>query len=128
MAQVNVAINGHQYRMACLDGQEDHLMQLAQGLNRRIEELRAKFGEVGDMRLIIMAAIMVADELFEATGKIRRLEHDVTSGEEARLVAAQRAQVTEAAVAAAFASAAERIETVARHLARDPAAARDSAA
>jgi cell division protein ZapA len=128
MAQVNVTINGHQYRMACLDGQEDHLMELAQGLNRRIEELRAKFGEVGDMRLIIMAAIMVADELFEATGKIRRLEHDVTSGEEARLVAAQRAQVTEAAVAAAFASAAERIETVARHLARDPAAARDSAA
>ena len=128
MAQVNVTINGHQYRMACLDGQEEHLAQLAQGLNHRIEELRAKFGEVGDMRLTIMAAIMVADELFEATGKIRRLEHDVTSDEEARLVAAERTQVTEATIAAAFASAAERIETVARHLAHDPAAARDSAA
>ena len=121
MAQVNVTINGHQYRMACLDGQEEHLLQLAQGLNRRIEELRAKFGEVGDMRLTIMAAIMVADELFEATTKIRRLEHDVTIGEEARVVAAQRAQATEAAVVAALASAAERIETVARQLAHNPA-------
>jgi len=128
MAQVSVTINGHQYRMSCLDGQEDHLMQLAQGLNQRIEDLRAKFGEVGDMRLTIMAAVMVADELFEATGKIRRLEHDVTSGEEARLVATERAQVTEAAVAAAFASAAERIETVAKHLAHNSTATRDSAA
>ena len=121
MAQVNVTINGHQYRMACLDGQEDHLMQLAQGLNQRIEDLRAKFGEIGDTRLTIMAAVMVADELFEATGKIRRLEHDCyVRGSEARLVATERAQVTEAAVAAAFASAAERIETVAKHLAHTP--------
>ena len=122
MAQVNVTINGHQYRMACLDGQEDHLLQLAEGLDQRIEGLRTKFGEVGDMRLTIMAAITVADELFEASTKIRRLEQDVTAGEEARLVAAQRAQVTEAAVAAAFAAAADRIETVARNLARNPAA------
>ena len=43
MAQVNVTINGHQYRMACLDGQEDHLMQLAQGLGD--EELQAFVGE-----------------------------------------------------------------------------------
>ena len=76
MAQVNVTIKGHQYRMACLDGQEDHLMQLAQGLNQRIEDLRAKFGEVGDMRLTIMAAVMVADELFEATGKIKLTTQD----------------------------------------------------
>ena len=127
MAQVNVTINGHQYRMACLDGQEDHLMQLAKGLDQRIEGLRAQFGEVGDMRLTIMAAITVADELAEAAGKIRRLEQDVTAGEEARLVAAERAQVTEAAVAAAFASAAERIETVARNLARESSGTRDAA-
>jgi|SRR5262245_21128991 len=127
MAQVNVTINGHQYRMACLDGQEDHLMQLAKGLDQRIEGLRAQFGEVGDMRLTIMAAITVADELSEAAGKIRRLEQDVTAGEEARLIAAERAQVTEAAVAAAFASAAERIETVARNLSRESPGTRDAA-
>jgi cell division protein ZapA len=122
MAQVNVTINGHQYRMACLDGQEEHLLQLATGLDERIEGLRAKFGEVGDMRLTIMAAITVADELSEAGVRIRRLEQEVTAGEEKRLIATQRAQATEAAVAAAFASAAERIETVARTLARNEAA------
>jgi len=127
MAQVNVTINAHQYRMACLDGQEDHLLQLAQGLDQRIEELRKQFGEVGDMRLTIMAAITVADELFEASSRIRRLEQEITAGEEARLVAAQRAQVTEAALAAAFASAAERIETVARNLSRNPVAEGDAA-
>jgi cell division protein ZapA len=128
MAQVNVTINGHQYRMACLDGQEEHLMQLAQGLNQRIEGLRTQFGEVGDMRLTIMAAITVADELSEATSKIRRLEQEITAGEDARVVVAERAQVTEAAVAAAFASAAERIEMVAKNLSRDPAGLREASA
>jgi cell division protein ZapA len=128
MAQVNVSINGHQYRMACLDGQEEHLMQLAQGLDQRIEGLRGQFGEVGDMRLTIMAAIMVADELFEAANKIRRLEHDVTTAEDARVAATRRAHVTESAVASAFASAAERIEAVATQLAGDPAGPRDTAA
>jgi cell division protein ZapA len=121
MAQVNVTINGHQYRMACLDGQEDHLLGLVRGFSERIEALRAQFGEVGDMRLTIMAAITVADELSEATGKIRRLEQQITAAEQARVVAAERAQVTQAAVAAAFASAADRIENVARNLSGDSA-------
>jgi cell division protein ZapA len=121
MAQVNVTINGHQYRMACLDGQEDHLLGLVRGFSERIEALRAQFGEVGDMRLTIMAAITVADELSEATGKVRRLEQQITAAEQARVVAAERAQVTQAAVAAAFASAADRIENVARNLSGDSA-------
>jgi len=128
MAQVNVTINGHQYRMACLDGQEDHLLQLAHGLNARIEGLRGQFGEVGDMRLTIMAAITVADELSEATSRIRRLEQEIAAGEDARVVVAERAQVTEAAVAAAFASAAERIEMVAKNLTRDPVGLREASA
>jgi cell division protein ZapA len=119
MAQVNVTINGHQYRMACLDGQEDHLLGLVRGFSERIEGLRAQFGEVGDMRLTIMAAITVADELSEAAGKVRRLEQQITATEQARVVAAERAQVTQTAVAAAFASAAERIENVARNLSGD---------
>ena len=121
MAQVNVTINGHQYRMACLDGQEDHLLGLARGFSDRIEGLRAQFGEVGDMRLTIMAAVTVADELSEAAAKIRRLEQQITAAEQARVVAAERAQTTQAAVAAALASAAERIENVARNLSGDSA-------
>ena len=116
MAQVNVTINGHQYRMACLDGQEDHLLGLARGFSERIEGMRTQFGEVGDMRLTIMAAVTVADELSEAAAKIRRLEQQIAAAEQARVVAAEGAQVTQAAVAAAFAALAERIENVARNL------------
>ena len=63
MSQVNVTINGRQFRMACEDGQEDHVTDLARDLDARIEGLRAKFGEIGDTRLTVMAALTVADEL-----------------------------------------------------------------
>jgi cell division protein ZapA len=116
VAQVNVTINGRQYRMACEDGQEDHLLLLARELDQRIEGMRAQFGEVGDMRLAIMAAITVADELSEATLRVRRLEQEITALQDARLIAADRAQVTEAAIVSAFNSAAERIERVAKGL------------
>ena len=56
MAQVNVSINGRQYRMACEDGQEDHLRPLAKALEERIGTLRGQFGEIGDARLMVMAA------------------------------------------------------------------------
>jgi cell division protein ZapA len=116
MAQVNVTINGRQFRMACEDGQEGHLMKLAKDLDDRIVELRGKFGEIGDSRLTVMAALMVADELSETTRKLRRLEEDLAALQDARNAAADRVQTTQAAVAAAFTSAAERIEGIARKL------------
>ena len=73
MSQVNVTINGRQFRMACEDGQEDHLRQLAKDLDERIVALRGQFGEIGDARLTVMAALMVADELAETGKKLRRL-------------------------------------------------------
>ena len=49
VAQINVSINGRQFRMACEDGQEDHLLRLAKEFDMRVEKIRAQFGEVGDM-------------------------------------------------------------------------------
>jgi len=116
MAQVNVTINGRQFRMACEDGQESHLMRLADDLDQRIEQLRSKFGEIGDTRLTVMAALTVADELAEAGRKLRRLEEELAGLQDARVVAADRQKVTQAAVVAAFNSAAERIEGLTRKL------------
>ncbi len=116
MAQVNVTINGRQFRMACEDGQESHLMRLADDLDHRIEQLRSKFGEIGDTRLTVMAALTVADELAEAGRKLRRLEEELAGLQDARVVAADRQKVTQAAVVAAFNSAAERIEGLTRKL------------
>jgi cell division protein ZapA len=116
MSQVNVTINGRQFRMACEDGQEDHVSDLARDLDARIEHLRAKFGEIGDTRLTVMAALTVADELAEMGQRIRRLEQELAALQDARVVAADRSRTAQAAVAAALAAAAERIENVTRKL------------
>ena len=117
MAHVNVTINGRQYRMACDDGEEAHLSQLAQEFDERIERLRAEFGEIGDMRLTVMAALTVADDLSDARERASRLEQEVATLQDAGRMSTEHAQATQTAIVAAFNSAAERIETVAQRLA-----------
>ncbi|HEX2654006.1 MAG TPA: cell division protein ZapA [Xanthobacteraceae bacterium] len=111
MAHVSVTINGRQYRMACEDGQEEHLMRLGSDLDMRIQRLRKDFGEIGDMRLIVMAALTVADELDDAGKQLQRVEEQFSSFQNARVAAADRTHATQAALAAALNSAAERIES-----------------
>jgi cell division protein ZapA len=116
MSQVTATIAGRQFRLACDEGQEEHLHALARDLDARIETLRQKFGEIGDTRLTVMAALTVADELAEAQRKIRRLEEDVAGLQDGRAVAADRAKQASDAVVNAFNSAAERIEGITRKL------------
>jgi len=116
MSQVTVTINGRLFRMACEDGQEDHLRGLATDLDQRIEKLRAKFGEIGDTRLTVMAALTLADELAETGEKLRRVEEELVDLLDARAASAEHAKATTAAVAAALDSAAERIESITRRL------------
>jgi cell division protein ZapA len=114
--QVTVTINARQFRMACEEGQEDHLRQLAKDLDDRVVGLRGQFGEIGDARLTVMAALMVADELAEAGKKLKLLEAEHAALQEARAAAAEHTQATQAAIVTAFTSAAERIEGLARKL------------
>ena len=116
MAQVTVSIDGKQYRMACDEGQEEHLTDLAERFDRYVSHLKESFGEIGDTRLTVMAALTIADELSEAGLKLRRLEEELTALQDARLVAADRAQLTQAAIVAALNAASERIEGVTRNL------------
>ena len=119
--QVNVTINGRQFRLACEPGQEGHLRQLAKELDDRITGLRGQFGEIGDARLTIMAALTVADEVTEVRAKLKRLEDELAALQNSRVAAADRAQVTQAELIAAFNAAAERIEGVAKKLSQPPA-------
>jgi cell division protein ZapA len=123
VSQVNVTINGRQFRMACEDGQEGHLQQLARELDERIVVLRGQFGEIGDARLTVMAALMVADELAEAGKKLKRLEADNAALQNARGVDSGRAQEMQAAIVEAVNSAAERIEDIAKKLGQTGAGA-----
>jgi len=116
MAQVNVTINGRQFRMGCEDGQEMHLSSLARELDARIEGLRAKFGEIGDSRLTVMAALTIADELSEMNARIKRLEEEVAAALEAHAAATDRGKAAQAAMTEALNGAAERIESVTKKL------------
>jgi cell division protein ZapA len=116
MAQINVTINGRQFRMACENGEEARLTRLAEELDGRIRQLRASFGEIGDTRLTVMAALALADELSEVKEKLRRLEPELATLQEASVVSADRTQATQAAVVAALNAAAERIESLTRQL------------
>ena len=114
MNHINVTINGRQYRMACEEGQEVRLLRLAESLETRIESLRGKFGEIGDARLTVMAALTVCDELFDAGNRIRGLEDELIALRDVRTAAADRTKATQVAVANALNSAADRIEKTTR--------------
>jgi cell division protein ZapA len=116
MAQTTVTINGREFRMACEEGEEPRLTALAQDLDQRITQLRGRFGEIGDTRLTVIAALMLADELAETKDKLARLGPELAALQDVRVQAAERAKATQAAVSAALNSAAERIEGITRRL------------
>lgn len=122
MAQVTVTIAQKTYRIACEDGQEEHLRRLAEEVDAKIDDMRKAFGEIGDNRLTVMAAITFLDEREELRGRIRALEQDVAALRAAQQASAARAEDSDARVARAIVEAAERIEDVARRLAPSPSA------
>src|SRR5437667_10123576 len=116
MVQVSVTINGRQFRMACEDGEEPHLLLLAEDLDQRVSRLRARFGEIGDTRLTVMAALTLADELSETKKRLQQLEPELATLKDAGFASADRARATQSAIAAALNAAAERIESLTRRL------------
>jgi len=116
MGQVNVTISGKLYRMACEDGEEEHLEQLADRLNQTIERLREEFGEIGDQRLTVMAAITMADQTSEQEHRLQHLEAEMTGLEAARSAAIESREMVETGVAHAIETVAVRIESLAARL------------
>lgn len=70
MAQVDITINGREYRIACEDGQEGHLTSLAGYVDGKIVELVKEVGQIGDTRLMVMASLLVADELSDMRAEL----------------------------------------------------------
>ncbi|WP_460450555.1 cell division protein ZapA [Alsobacter sp. SYSU BS001988] len=120
MGQVTVTIAEKIYRIACDDGQEDHLRSLAADVDDKIAEMRKAFGEIGDNRLTVMAAITFLDERQELKSRIARLEGEVASLRAARHQVESSLGETEAEITSAIVEAADRIEAVARSLAPPP--------
>src|SRR5262245_53850567 len=100
MAQVTVLVNGRNYTLACEDGEEEHLTALAGFIDSRVAELGIAVGQqVGDARLMLMASLVVADELAVAHERVEELEQEAAQlrQEVERLARERQAAVTEAA-------------------------------
>jgi cell division protein ZapA len=111
--EVNVEINGRKYRMACEEGQQQHLIGLAERFNTHVEQLKGAVGEIGDNRLTVMAGIAVVDELAEAERKIKALENDVLVLTRAGQEVAAEIEALEGQFAARLSEAARTLEDVA---------------
>jgi cell division protein ZapA len=116
MAHVSVTINGRQFRMACDDGQEDHLLKLAAEVNEKVDQLKGAFGEIGDTRLTVMAAIMVADELADVRRRLKTAEAELGALRDARALLAEKVTDRETAMAGALDDAAASIERLTAQL------------
>lgn len=116
MPQVTVSIDGKAYRMACDEGQEQHLMDLAANFDRYVTHLRNSFGEIGDQRLTVMAGIMVMDELVELQKRVKGMETEIATLRKTRDDALAKADKNDAALTGALANLAERMENLAARL------------
>lgn len=116
MAEVTLTIDSKQFRMACEDGQEAHLVKLAAHVDARVKMMRDSFGEIGDLRLTVMAALMVADEFFEEKRKSDVIEQERANEIEARAEADQGEEARDTAVAQAIDALSARIERITRVL------------
>ena len=117
MPLVNVVVNGRAYTVACDEGEQDHVRDLGQYLDKRVRELSGSVGQVGDARLLLMAGLVVADELSEAMAKLDERDKEIVALKSAGASAAESLHEHEERAAEALESAAARVEAIAVRLA-----------
>lgn len=108
MAQVNVTVNNRLYEIGCDDGEEDQVRRLSQVLDRRVRELAALVGQVGEARLMLMTALTLADDLEQAQRDVAEMRQAVS--------AMQGEQKTATEGADALVGLAKRLEDIAARL------------
>jgi len=106
MAQINVEVNGKPYAVGCEDGQEGHLRELVKLFDHQVRQVSQDMGQLGDTRLFLMGALLLADELSEAKSRMAAMQVEVTR------LQADRARFEGRAVSA-LEAAASRIEKLA---------------
>ncbi|CAN0440669.1 unnamed protein product [Discosporangium mesarthrocarpum] len=99
MPQVDVAINGRSYQIACDDGEEAHLAQLGEYVDRRVQELVSAVGQVGDSRLLVMVSLLIADELAETYADLKKTTEAAENSVSADQLEDRVAEIVDAAAA-----------------------------
>ena len=110
MGQVSVTLNGRTYRLECGEGEETHLIALAEYLGSHVDTMRRKFGQVGDDRLILLASLVVTDELWELRRQMQAMKSTLAEARRDRSVADQSVKNAQADLAARVSAAADRLE------------------
>ena len=113
MGQLAVTVNGRSYPIACEEGQEKHLAELGAYVDKRVKDLVASVGQVGDTRLLVMASLLIADELSELYDEMDTLRADMGDREHGN---GKQNDAKDTALAEKLDNAARVIEDVAAHL------------
>lgn len=118
MPLVNVMVNSRAYTIACDDGEEDHLRALAEHVDAKVKELLGSVGQVGDQRLLLMAALLIADEHHDAANQLhmRTQELDELVGNHESVTS--KLAKSESVAADALEAAAQRLTDIAGRLAQ----------
>lgn len=114
MANVVVTVAERPYTMQCPDGEEDHLRELAKLLDSEVTRIKQSVGSIGDIRLLVMSGLMVADRLSEAIHKIETLEAQLQEMTKARDSAQSRLKTLETNLTANLDHASQRLAALAR--------------
>jgi cell division protein ZapA len=116
MPLVNVMVNGRAYTIACDDGEEDHLRDLATIVDAKAREVLGSVGQVGDTRLLLMAALLIADEHHAAESQLTASVKAADALSDVRGALENRAMEAEGAAADALERAAKKVEDIAAGL------------
>ena len=114
MPLVNVLINTRAYTVACDDGEEERLRDVSQILDKRVRELASSVGQVGDTRLLVMAGLVICDELSETLARLDEIEKKFAALKEKR---GGDSEESENALAEMIENASERLEAIAARIA-----------
>ncbi len=74
MSQVEIRVNGREYKVTCEEGQEDRLQRLSAYFDKRVSTMSEDLGQIGEARLMLLASLTICDELFEARDAAEDLE------------------------------------------------------
>jgi cell division protein ZapA len=116
MPLVNVMVNGRAYTIACDEGEGEHLKELAGEVDTKVRELLGSVGQVGDQRLILMAALLLADEHHVAKTQLEALRRELAEEKAAREELGHRTEKAESVAANALENAVKRVEDIAAKL------------
>lgn len=113
MPLINLTVNDRTYAIACEEGEEDHLRELAAHVDSKVKELIASVGQAGEQRLLLMAALVIADSQFESRAELEKRVQEIAELTERKAKLKRRLAELEERAVAAIETAAKRVDDIA---------------